>query len=90
MTAILPPGASPVPNHVALLQDLGLVVQVEAGVALVHLPCVRVRTPLSAAQSFAVARPHVWVAKSGKTADYMGNPPMRNLPNVTKAESRKC
>ena len=70
MAPILPPRAPVAPHHVALLEDLGLVVQVEAGIALVHLPRGGVSPSLSAAQSLAVARPHVWVAKSGKIAGY--------------------
>ena len=66
MAAVLPPGAPSPTHHAALLKDLGLVVEVEAGVALVHLPRGRVSPSLPAAQSLAVAGPHVWVAKSGE------------------------
>ena len=68
VAAVLPPGAPAPAHHAALLKDLGLVVEVEAGVALVHLPRGRVSPSLPAAQSLAVAGPHVWVAKSGETA----------------------
>lgn len=68
MAPVLPPGAPAASHHAALLEDLGLVVEVEAGVALVHLPRGGVGPSLPAAQSLAVARPRVRVAESRKTA----------------------
>ena len=70
MAPVLPPGAPAASHHAALLKDLGLVVEVEAGVALVHLPRGGVGPSLPAAQSLAIACPRVRVAKSGEAAGY--------------------